>query len=637
MGRHGIRGSDDPRDVRRFTAALLRDLEALERLLDDPRMAPGELLVGVEQEMFLVGSGGRPAAVADRVLAQLDRRFTTELARFNLEANLEPMTLGGDFLRRIESGLASALEAVRIAAQPYGARPLLVGILPTLVEGDLSLENMSDEPRYRAITRAALRLRGGRPFSIFIRGAEQFEATFDHPMPESANCSLQLHLQVAPDDFAVVYNLAQLISAPLLAAASCSPVFCGRRLWHETRVALFERAVDARTEGERARGLQPRVGFGADWVQRSCLEVFRENVARYRPLLVVEDPEDALAELARGEVPRLEALMLHGGTIWRWNRPCFGVRQGLPQLRIENRVLPSGPTLIDQTANAALFYGLLAELPARVGDPASRLPFRTARANLVSAARLGLDAPLVWLDAEPCDGRRLLLDTLVPLAADGLSRLDVPAADVERYLGCVERRVASGWTPSRWMLAALDREPGPASEGMGRLTRRLLEIQRSGGALHEQPVASPGPEVGRTRARPLVELIEAWRSRRVEELMSADLYTVGPDDAASLAFAVMDWRHVRHVPVEDHEGRPIGVLAERSWHRAMSLDPSATPPSVAQVMLREVPQVDPDSRLREVAAALARSGSDCALVVSKGRVVGIVTSRDLMRVIASAA
>ncbi|HVS14112.1 MAG TPA: CBS domain-containing protein [Thermoanaerobaculia bacterium] len=637
MGRHGIRGCDDPHDVRRFTAALLRDLEALERLLEDPRMEPATLHAGVEQEMFLVGSTGRPAPVAARVLEQLDRRFTTELARFNLEANLEPVALGGDFLRRLEGQLTSAIEAVGIAAQPFGARPMLVGILPTLIEGDLSPENMSDEPRYRAITRAALELRGGRPFSIFIRGAEQFEATFDHPMPESACCSLQLHLQVSPRDFVTAYNLAQLVSAPLLAAASCSPLFCGRRLWHETRVALFERAIDARTEGERARGLQPRVGFGADWVQRSSLEVFRENVARYRPLLVLEDLEDALAVLGRGEVPELRALMTHGGTIWRWNRPCYGVHCGVPHLRIENRVLPSGPTVVDEMANAALFYGLLAELPARVGDPASRLLFRAARANLVAAARQGLEAPLEWLDGESADARTLLLETLIPAAADGLSRLGVPAADVGRYLGCLERRVASRWTPSRWMLAVLDREARPSSEGLGRLTRRLLEIQRSGEPLHEQPVASAAPEPAAAVGAPLLAQLETWRCRRVEELMSDDLYTVRPDDAASLAFAVMDWRHVRHVPVEDHEGRPLGVLAERSWHRAMRLDPSSAPPSVEQVMVREVPQVEPTSRVRELAVALAQSGSDCALVVSKSRVVGIVTSRDLMRVIASAA
>ena len=637
MARHGGKGSDDPGEVRRFTAALLRDLEALERLLDDPRMSSETLHAGVEQEMFLVGNGGRPLPVADRVLQQLDGRFTTELARFNLEANLRPVPLGGGFLDQIEAGLESAIEAVKIAAASYGGRPLLVGILPSLREEDLTLENMSDEPRYRAITRAALRLRGGRPFSIFIRGVEQFEAVFDHPMPESANCSIQLHLQVAPSQFAVLYNLAQLVTAPMLAAATGSPLFCGRRLWQETRVALFERAIDARTEGERARGLQPRVGFGSDWLQRSCLEIFRENVARYRPLLVLEEPEDSLERLRAGALPTLEALSLHSGTIWRWNRPCYGITDGLPHVRIENRVLPAGPTVVDQMANAALFYGLLAELPHQVGDPASRLPFRAARSNLVDAARLGLEAPLAWLDGERIETRKLLLERLIPTAADGLSRLDVPASQVERYLGCLEGRVSSGLTPSRWMLAALDEATEPAGgEGLLELTRRLLAAQKSREPLHRQPTSGPLAEPGTPARREVsfARTLGRWRARRVEELMSVDLYTVAPEDAASLAFAVMDWRHVRHVPVEDHEGRPLGVLSERSWHRAIKLESGPSPPSVSVVMVHRVPQVPPGTRLREVAELLFSTGSDCALVVSRGRIVGIVTSRDVVRAVA---
>jgi CBS domain-containing protein len=635
VGRHGAVGSDDPREVRSFTAALLRDLEALERLLDDPRMAPDVLCAGVEQEMFLVGSGGHPVAVAERLLSQLDSRFTTELALFNLEANLEPVPLGGSFLDEIEGRLRNALQAVGIAARTYGAQPLLVGILPSLLEADLTLANMSDEPRYKALTRAALRQRGGRPFSIFIRGVEQFEASFEHPMPESANCSLQLHLQVAPAEFAKVFNLAQLITAPLLAAATASPLFCGRRLWHETRVALFERAIDARTEGERARGLQPRVGFGSDWLQRSCLEIFRENVARYRPLLVLEEPEDSMELLARGVVPRLEALSLHSGTIWRWNRPCFGVSDGVPHVRIESRVLPAGPTVLDEVANAALYYGLLAELPHRIGDPAPRLAFRRARANLVDVARIGLDVQLSWLDGETLDARELLLERLIPAAADGLARLAVPDRDVQRYLGCLEERVASGMTPSRWMLATLDAEEA-SGEGLARLTRRLLEAQASDEPLHRQPIGEASGELGEApAASSFAEELGAWRNRRVEELMTGDLYTVAPEDAASLAFAVMDWRHVRHVPVEDHEGRPLGVLSERSWHRAMALDSESGPPSVSEVMVRGVPQVEPRTRLREVAEMLECSRSDCALVVSRDRMVGIVTSRDLVRAIAT--
>ena len=145
-----------------------------------------------------------------------------------------------------------------------------------------------------------------------------------------------------------------------------------------------------------------------------------------------------MAELAAGRVPNLNAWRLHNGTIWRWNRACYGLVDGKPGLRVEARYLPAGPTVIDEVANAAFFLGLMTSLPNEFGDVTRLMRFEDAKDNFFNAARYGLKSQIVWLDGEGYRARRLILEQLLPLARRGLRNSGIIESDIERYLKVIE-------------------------------------------------------------------------------------------------------------------------------------------------------------------------------------------------------
>jgi CBS domain-containing protein len=376
--------------------------------------------------------------------------------------------------------------------------------------------------------------------------------------------------------------------------------------------------VDSRSEIETKRGSQPRVSFGYDWARGSVLDLYRENVTRYRVMLLTEVDRDPLLELEAGRIPSLDALNLHNGTIWRWNRPCYGVTDGVPHLRIENRVLPAGPTIVDEVANAAFFYGLMLSLPERYGDPARHFSFSMARTNFINAARQGLDAHLAWIDGYPTDARSLILDELLPAAHEGLTRAEIPQAHRERYLGILEDRVRSGMTGSRWALEML-RGRRDRREAGRQLTLQILAQQDTEQPVHRWPLRS-----GRAK-----------RPETLDEIMTPNLYTVRPEDVLDLATAMMEWQGIRHVPVEDEKGRVLGILSPRSWPRLLSrgvLEDRSV--SAREVMDEQPPLLTPDTDIREGLRRLLDSDHHCVLVVEDDRVIGIVTERDFLRVLA---
>ncbi|HWW74098.1 MAG TPA: glutamate-cysteine ligase family protein, partial [Pyrinomonadaceae bacterium] len=485
MGEHQVEDGSDPGKLRAFMRALLNDLRALEQMLGAGRFEAGVRRVGAEQEMFLVGRHMSPAPVATEVIGRVsDPRVTTEIARFNIEANLTPRTLASDCFRRMEDEINEVVNLVREAARPLGAEVLLAGILPTLQKSDLGLQSITPQARYLALNDAVMRARGGR-LNVHIKGVDDVNFTTDNIMMLSSNTSFQVHLQAAPDEYVALYNMAQAVTAPLLAASVNSPLWLGNRLWQETRIALFQHSADARTSAQQARGFPTRVGFGERWLEGSVLEIFREDIARFRVILTTE-VEDALEVLARGDVPGLKALQLHNGTVWWWNRACYGVSEGVPHLRIENRVLPSGPTPLDEVANAAFFAGLLLALPQEYGDITRLLTFQDAKANFVNAARLGLGAQFNWTRGQTYTAAALILEHLLPLAREGLKSQKVDEADVERYLGTIEERVRTGQTGAQWTLkslAALGRK-GTRDMRHRALAEAMFDREQSGEPVH---------------------------------------------------------------------------------------------------------------------------------------------------------
>jgi CBS domain-containing protein len=551
-----------------------------------------------------------------------DERFTHELGLFNLEANLSPHRLGGNCLSLMEKEAQEIYHKARATAERVGCDIALVGILPTLTKDNLGLESMVPTPRYYALNDAIKALRG-EEFEFTINGIDQLVVEHDNVMLEACNTSFQVHFQVSPENFAKNYNIAQVVTAPLLAAAVNSPILLGKRLWHETRIAVFEYSVDTRSKVHQERGLKPRVHFGDRWLEESVTEIFKEDIARFRIVLTTETEDDPLGMIDQGIMPSLNALRLHNGTVYRWNRPCYGVHNNIPHLRIENRVIPSGPTVIDEIANAAFFYGMMAGMTEQVTDIRDYLTFGDVKSNFLAAARDGIRAQMNWFNDTHLPAKELVLEQLLPLARDGLQEAGIDQGDIDRYLGVVRDRVTSRRTGARWALESLEnmKDMGTEDQRMRCIVSSMVEQQSSGKPISEWNLAAYCRE-------------QDWRDsyRTVGLFMTRDLFTVRPDDIVDFAATLMDWRHIRHVPVEDDKGMLVGLVSHRALLRLvaqgrMGKDHRVT---VEEIMNPEPITVHPDTSTVEAIQIMRRQGLACLPVTRDNKLVGIVSEHDLI-------
>jgi hypothetical protein len=475
-------------DHRRFAERCQAGIGALKALIASPGFGAGPVTVGMELEIGLLDAGARPARANHAVRdAAADDRLDLELDRFNLELNTAPVPLAGRPMTALGDDLAGGLALVARAATSVGARPIAVGILPTLRVEDLGPAAMSDSARFRALSAGLLGLRGG-PFHIDIDGDEPLRMSWDDLTLEGAATGLHVHLRVPPSAFADAFNAAQAAVAPVLAASTNSPVLLEHLLWHETRVALFGQAVDDRAP--LVGGWLPsRASFGHGWIA-GPLEPFAESVALHVPILPVVGEEDPAAVTAAGGTPRLDELRLHHGTVWRWNRAVFAPGED-PHLRVEMRALPAGPTLIDMKANVAFLTGLTLALAPQMEWMARSMPFEFARRNFYAAARQGLEAVLLWPSPEAPSPRTWrapdLIESLIPVARVGLTGFGVDPTECDPLLEVVARRVASGQTGSVWQrraLAALE-QAGTRAGALAAMTEAYLERGAAGAPVHE--------------------------------------------------------------------------------------------------------------------------------------------------------
>lgn len=615
-----------PEELRDFTRALLDDVFALEQMLEGGRIERGIRRIGAEQEMFLVDDGLNPAPIADDLLARIgDSRFTNELAKFNLEANASVQMFSAHCLRDMEDELRLLYDKAQRAAEEVGARVVLTGILPTIEQSDLTLDNMTPKPRFYELNDAMLRLRGGS-FRTQLKGTDELEITHDNVMLEACNTSFQVHFQVGPDEFAKLYNAAQAVTAPLLAVAVNSPLLLGQRLWSETRIALFQQSIDARSGTHAARGQRARVHFGDAWVKDSVLEIYREDIARFRILLSQAVDEDPVRLVAEGKIPQLKALRLHNGTVYRWNRPCYGIHEGVPHLRIENRVMPAGPSIVDEVANAAFYFGLMAgmlEQPDRIEE---KLLFDDAKANFVSAARRGLNAEMNWVGGTSLPARDLIRRELLPLARFGLSHAGVDGGDIDRYLGIIEERVNLDRTGAQWSLASLVKmthEGGNRHERLRALTAAMIDRQRRGEPVSRWELAS------------IDEASDGWMAsyRTVSQFMETDLFTVRSEDIVDLAASLMEWEGLRHIPVEDDEGRLVGLVTNHDLLRLVGRHYDRAGfgnVPISQIMRRDPLTVGPETPTAVAIELMRRHRIGSLPVVREGKLLGMVTDRHVV-------
>jgi len=461
-------------DRRAYREKARTCLEVLERMLRESRFDAGSRQIGLEIEFNLVDRQGLAAMTNAEVLAAIDdASWTSELGQFNIELDCDPAILSGGVFSLLEKSVGGRLAHAFERAEGTGSRILMVGILPSLRRSDIGADAMSPNPRYQLLNDEMLAARG-EEMRISIEGPERLLAYTDHILPEAACTSVQCHLQVSPEMFASYWNAAQAIAGVQVALGANSPYLFGRELWRETRITLFEQATDTRSEELRRQGVRPRVWFGERWIS-SVTELFEENLRYFPALLPLCEDEDPVAVVDRGETPTLAELTLHNGTVYRWNRPVYAVADGKPHLRVENRVLPAGPTLADVLANAAFFYGLVHELAD--GDPPvwASMPFEAAAANLVAGARRGLDALVFWPGVDDVPVTELTLRHLLPLAANGLLRCGVSESDASRLLSIIEQRCLVRQNGASWQVSFVRRLEDQAVANRGEALRIMTQ------------------------------------------------------------------------------------------------------------------------------------------------------------------
>lgn len=602
----------------KFIKHLLSDIQALETMVNDCMIENDIIRIGAEQEFCLVTDKWRPSRLSQEILKKIDdEHFTTELARYNLEINLDPMELKGDCFSEVENQLRFLLKKARTAANKYDNKVVLTGILPTIGKKELGFDYMTPSPRYWNLNDMAKELRGG-DFELKLSGVDELSVRHDSVLFEACNTSFQMHLQIPSFDFISSYNWAQAISGPVLGACTNSPLLLGRELWSETRIALFQQSVDTRGSSRALKDQQARVTIGNHWASGTAVDIFKNDVALYKVILTKDIELDALDELAAGNIPSLAALCLHNGTIYRWNRACYGVGNGKPHLRIENRYIPAGPTVIDQMANFAFWVGLMKGRPSQFDNMSNHMDFRDAKSNFINAARTGKDSALHWM------GQRLTVPDLVtkellPIAYAGLEKMNIDKKDVEKLLRIVEQRV-NGQTASKWLIKNYRKlcKNLKKDDALLAVTKGIYDNQQDENLpVHQWPMLENKDE------RPPT-------ARLVSHIMSTRLYVVNKNDLAELATSVMEWKGIHHVPVEDHSGDMCGLLTSTHIERYKKMEALDEGLIVADIMTKDVVTVQPDTEIKKAIQLMKKLEYGCMPVVQGKHLVGIVTIKDVI-------
>lgn len=631
MGDQNVKEVRSRQDQQEFMRHLLKDVQALERMLDEEWFETDPIRIGAEQEMCLVGHNLKPIHINLAALKAInDPSFTSELASFNLETNLQPEVFTGKAISSMHQSLKHTLETAQGKLNDLGAIILLAGILPTIRKADVEINNITPIPRYRMLMDGLKELRG-EAFELRIAGIDEIFLKQDSAMLESCNTSFQVHLQVTPQDFVKKYNYAQALAGPAMAVAVNSSLLFGRRLWKETRIALFQQSIDIRTTTDHLRDRSPRVNFGTGWLKNSILEIYREDIARFKVILTTHIDEDVFEKMDAGITPKLRALNMHNSTVYRWNRPCYGISpNGKPHLRIENRIFPAGPSLPDSFANAAFWLGMVNGMDEMYPDITKKLDFNVARTNFFACARHGLETQITWINDRKVSPGQLVLEELLPMAAFGLQKANIAREDIDYYLGIIEERVKSGQTGASWMLrsfAKVSQEGVPRDEVITAITNSMYQQQHAGKPVHEWELAS----------RELMEYEPT--ALLVEEFMSTDLITVQEDDVLDLPCSLIEWRKIRHVAVEDKKGSLVGLITARMILRYYAQHfelPHREPlPTVGKIMKRNPLTISPEDTIVKAIEIMRAHQIGCLPVLKNEKLVGMITEAEFLNITAN--
>ncbi len=600
----------------KYIKQLLTDIEALEHMLENDMFEKSPIRIGAEQEFCLVDGAWQPSNKALEILEEInDSHFTTEIALYNLEINLDPLPLKGKCFSDMHKQLDDLLQKADQVAEKHGNRIILTGILPTITQKQLDLPYMTPIKRYQILNDAVKQMRKN-DFELHIKGVDELNVHHDSVLYEGCNTSYQSHLQIDPDDFRDTYNWSQAIAGPLLSICTNAPMLMGRELWQETRIALFTQSVDTRASTFLLNEREARVNFGNDWARGSIVDFYKESIVGFRSMLTTNFETDSLSELKAGKIPKLRALNLHNGTVYKWNRLCYGAAKGKPHVRIENRYIPSGPTTDDEIANMMFWVGIMKGRPKKYNDLHTKMDFKDVKTNFYNAARYGMATQFYW-DGKLVSSHDLLLDVLLPMAYRGLYAMDVAPEDAEHYLTIIEKRIKS-YNGSRWTVKAYRKliKEHKSLNALAILTASMYQQQKKG------------------------YTVDAWELPRGDELsfqeelskvgqaMNTKAITAQENDSAELVLKMMQWKNIHHVPILDDDLDLVGLLTWTDVEQYLG-KPGELEQSIRDIMKTQLITITEDEQLVKAKSIMQSKAINCLPVVNGKKLVGIITSNDL--------
>jgi CBS domain-containing protein/gamma-glutamylcysteine synthetase len=614
-----INSTENVKERKAFTYHLLKDIETLDHMLKNNLFPNDEIRIGAEQELAIVDDKMKPTCKALEILDNIESDlYTTELSQFNLEINLDPLPLKEGVFHKMHEQLKSHLAHLREKSKALNVDFPLVGILPTIERKDFHKENITPFQRYMVLN-DILKKTKEDSFEIRISGVDELILKLDSILAESCNTSFQIHLQLKPDEFKEMYNWAQMISGPVLSACTNSSLLLGRELWSETRIALFQQTVDSRNSLYLLREQRPRVTFGEDWVRDCVSEIFKSDVSHY-PLLITADVDEESSEaLSQGKPPKLKALAIHNGNIYKWNRLCYGVSEGKPHLRIENRYIPTGPTLIDEVANVAFWVGLMKGMPKEYRDLTEKMNFKSARQNFYKAAKHGLNTQFEWFD-KTMSAKSLLINELIPMAEKGLQSCGIPDDEINVFIDIVKQRVLKNKTGSEWM-----------SKNYNRLKKHFTK-RRTAYFLTQQMLRNQKKDLP----------VYQWRSINinkkpcnisdfiVSDVMTSELIVVHENDPILILKHLMQWNNLTQILVENDAHHLVGIVTLQELDLVTSSANQSK--SVKSIMMSDVQTISPDVELIKAEEMLNKYNLFAIPVISDDKLIGIVTKHHLKQI-----
>lgn len=615
MGELNVKKLSQNVDKALYINHLLSDIEALEMMLHEDLFEKSPIRIGAEQEFCLVNEQWDPSKKAVEILKNLnDNYFTTEIAQYNLEANLDPVPLTGDCFSQMHHQLDTLLQEANTVARQHDAKVVLTGILPTIASKHGNLDYMTPLERYRLLNETITEIRK-RDIEVHIRGVDELTFMHNSILFEGCNTSFQCHLQIDPDDFIPSYNWSQAISAPILATATNSPLLLGRELWSETRIALFAQSVNTRKTTFMLNEKEIRVGFGDDWFYDTVTNIFKDNILGYRSLITSDFETDSLSQLKNGVIPKLSALNLQNGTVYRWNRPCYGIGGGKPHLRIENRYIPSGPSTPDEMANMAFWVGVMKGRPEKYDHIHEIMAFKDVKTNFFNAARYGMATQFYW-DGKLISSHKLIMDELLPMAYKGLHSMGVSSRDAAYYLSIIEDRIKKR-SGSRWMVQSYRNlnKKHKTSDALRLLTAAIYKNQQEG-----QPVSNW--EVVKEVPKSVIK-----KGKTVAHYMNTKVFTAHHDDNVKLVLTLMKWENIHHLPIIDNNSQLVGLLTWTDIKEYLE-QPEIMNKIVSEIMNTTIITTTSDAGIQQAKQLMNDHKINCLPVIEGKELIGMLTSKD---------